>query len=874
MKATYLRTEYLSEPLGIDIVLPRFYWNCEGGKKQTAYRIVVKKEQELLWDSGKVESDSTIHIQYQGRPLKSRERADWSVQLWDENGEAGEIENSWFELGLIEKADWSAQWISGDYCPKKNKRYPVDCFCKEFLCSNEVKKARLYITACGLYEAKLNGVRIGNVQLAPGSTDYRKRIQYQTYDVTELLLKRNRIEVELADGWYRGSIGCFGFTNVFGRQTKLLAQLEITYKNNRKEVIGTDASWSWSDDGSIRFADLKDGEIVNAGRKASYSKRAVLSEQKNLQYPTASDNVVPVIREQLRAQLLHTLSGKKVLDFGQNLAGFLQFRIKGEKGTKIRIRLGEILDEQGEFTQKNMQEQKPVKEIGNLQTVLLITGNGAKIHGEKQPTPKQEIIFTCSGEEDFYQTRFAVFGFRYALIETELPIDPEQFKALAVYSDMTCTGDFSCSNKKVNQLFHNTVWSMKSNFLDVPTDCPTRERLAWTGDVQIFFETASYLMDTASFYRKWMKDLADGQLKSGKLSAVVPYSGASMLYDNTGGSVGWGDCAVLLPYRFWKWYQDDAVLEQFYPLMRGYAMFMIRNSGCKKKKDEKQNPYHKYVYEKGVQLGEWLEPEEFQDKIEAGKRELHTEEATAYFSYTMRHMKEAADALRKKEDAALFAEYEEGAKRAYRFLFLEKQIPDTDRQAKLVRPLALFIPTYEQRKALEKRLAEAVKKRNYRIATGFLSTPFVLEVLTEAGYPDLAYRMLESEEAPGWLYEVDQGATTIWEDWEGKASHNHYSPGAVCKWMFDTVCGIQSDRENHFLIHPIPGGSLTWAKASWKSVYGTVKSKWEKETDGIRYVLEIPANCTAEICLPGVETQEIVTGVYEFFVSAKKPELT
>ena len=863
MRAVHLKTEYLRQPIGIDMVSPRFYWNCEEGKKQTAYRIVVKSDQKILWDSGKVESDSSIHIQYQGRALKSRERAEWSVQLWDENGAAGKTESSWFEIGLLEEADWSAKWIAGDYRPKKNERYPVDCFCREFSCGKPVKKARLYITACGLYEAKINGKRVGKMQLAPGSTDYRKRIQYQTYDVTEFLSSENKMEVELADGWYRGSVGCFGFTNVFGRQTALLAQLELVYEDGTKERIGTDTDWKWSNDGAIRFADLKDGEIVDASMHTAYGKKAILADKAKVPCPTASDNVMPVIKEQFKPKLLSTASGKTVLDFGQNLAGFLQFQVKGKKGTKIHILLGEILDEQGEFTQKNMQEQKPVREIGKLNTMLLITGNTAKIHGEKQPTPKQEIQFICSGEEDFYQTKFAVFGFRYALVETKLAIVPEQFTALAVYSDMEQTGEFSCSNMKVNQLFSNTMWSMKSNFLDVPTDCPTRERLAWTGDAQIFFKTASYLMDTASFYRKWMKDLCDGQFANGKISAVVPYSGASMLYDNTGGSVGWGDCAVLLPYRFWKWYQDDAALEQFYPLMRGYAMFMIDNCGYKKKCMEKQNPYHKYVYEKGVQLGEWLEPEEFQDKIGAGMKDLHTEEATAYLSYTMEHMKEAAKALGKTADAKLFDEYAIGAKNAYRYMFLDRQIPDTDRQAKLVRPLAFDLPTEEQRTTLERRLEQAVERREYRIATGFLSTPFILDVLTKAGRADLAYRMLENEKAPGWLYEVDQGATTIWENWEGTVSHNHYSPGTVCKWMFDTICGIRSNRENHFLICPIPGGSFAYAKASWHSMYGTVTSGWTKEDGGIRYTIEIPPNCTAEVKLPSGEKRQLEAGRYE-----------
>ena len=847
MKAVHLRTEYLKEPLGLGNPLPRFYWNCEGGVKQTAYQIIAKRGGKEVWNSGKVASSSMTHIPYGGETLHSRDRVYWSVKLWDENGEGGEITTSWFELGLLEASDWQAKWISGDYKPRKNERYPVDHFRKVFSCGT-VKAARLYITACGVYEAAINGQRVGEFQLAPGSTDYCKRLQYQTYDVTELLQKENRLEVTLADGWYRGSIGCFGVTNVFGRQTKLLAQLEITYADGKREIIVTDESWDWSNDGPIRFADLKDGEIVQAGMVPTYSGKAILAKEHII--PVASDNVSVTCHEEFAAKLIVTPTGKKILDFGQNIAGFIKFNVHGKPGQRIRLLMGEILDENGEFTQKNIQEQKPVAEMSQLQQILVITGNGEKIKGEKQPTPRQEVIFYCSGGEDHYQTKFAVFGFRYALIETDLDFDPAVFSAVAIYSDLEQTGSFTCSHEKINQLYRNTVWSMKGNFLDVPTDCPTRERLAWTGDAQIFFNTGAYMMNTAPFFRKWMRDIQDNQFKNGKISAVVPYNGASMLYDNTGTSVGWNDCAVLLPYRYWKRYNDRAFLEENYPVMRGLAMFMIANAGHKDKKAAKANPYNQYVYEKGVQLGEWLEPEEFQEKIAAGSTGVHTEEATAYMHYTMAHMAEAAAALGKTEDEALFREYADGAKKAYQHLFLQ-ETPDTDRQAKLIRPLHFGIAEGEQKKALEVRMAQAVENRNYRIATGFLSTPFVLTTLTEMGRSDLAYRMLENELAPGWLYEVKQGATTIWETWEGNVSHNHYSPGAVCQWMFDTVCGIRPDGENHFVIAPVPGGTLTHAKGSYRSIYGEVTSAWEKTGDKIIYTIAVPVNCTAEVSLPG-----------------------
>ena len=862
MKAIRLRTEYLDRPMGIDIVNPRFYWQCDGGIKQTAYRITAVCDGEAVWDSGKTESSSMTHIRYEGKPLKSRDRVEWEITLWDENGVEGEKSSSWFEIGLLDKADWKAQWITGDYTPERDMRYPVDCFKKVFNTSKPVKKARLYITACGLYEAKINGKRVGEFRLAPGCTDYRKRLQYQNYDITGLLTNENVLEIQLADGWYRGSNGCFGKTNVYGGQTKLLCRLEITYTDNSREAILSDGSFCWSNDGPLRFADLKDGEVYDASLTPSYCGKAVVTEESMA--PTASNNVYPIQKEEFSPELITTPAGKKVLDFKQNIAGFVAFAVKGEKGRRINIRLGEILDENGEFTQKNFQNYKPVREFDTQEEILLMSGQIDKIGCETQPTPKQEIEFICSGNEDRYKTEFAVFGFQYAEVDTDIPFSAEDFKAIAVYSDMEQTGSFECSNANVNKFYQNTVWSMKSNFLDVPTDCPTRERMGWTGDGQIFFDTAVYLMDSASLFRKWLYDFIDAQTESGLVPAVIPYAGLQMMYDNTGSSVGWGDAAVLIPCRFWKRYADDSILREFYSLMRNYAMLMMRNTGHVDPKAAEANPYNKYVYEKGVQLGEWLEPMEFRDSLANIGVVPKPEECTAYLCYTMTHMAEAARALNKPEDEALFNEYAEGARRAYDYLFLQSGTIDTDRQAKLVRPLALGLLDGEKKRNVQKRLVKAAENRNYKISTGFLSTPFILPMLTEAGRADVAYKMLENEEAPGWLAEVKAGATTVWENWDGEASRNHYSPGTVCQWLFDTVAGIRNDGENRFTIAPVPGGTFTYANAEHISLYGKVTSRWEKTGATHRLIVTVPANTSADVIFPNGEKQQVSAGVYTY----------
>jgi alpha-L-rhamnosidase len=862
MKAIKLRTEYLNQPTALSVTKPRFSWVCEGGIHQTAYRVSAKKDDLVVWDSGKVLSNSMTNIYYDGELLKSRDRIEWSVKLWDENEREGEWVSTWFEVGFLKEEDWKGKWISGNYSPKKNTRYPVDHFKKEFSIETSVKKARLYITACGLYEAKLNGKRVGEFSLAPGCTDYRHRLQYQAHDVTEWLIShRNVLEIELADGWYRGSIGCFGPTNVFGRQTKLLCQLEVTYQDGSTKMITSDKCFQWSNDGPIRFADLKDGEIYDASLIPGYQGFA--KEVKEKLIPTSSNNVDVKEREQFKAKLITTPSGKRVLDFGQNIAGFISFSIKGQKGQKVKLRLGEILDEKGEFTQSNIQKKKPAKEFGKLKEILLVSGQEKRIKGDLVPTPKQEVEFICSGDEDQYKMKFSIMGFRYALIETDVSFDPLQFKAIAVYSDLDQTGDFDCSNEKVNRFFENTRWSMKGNFLDIPTDCPTRERLGWTGDAQIFFNTAAYLMNVAPFFQKWMLDIRDGQFKNGKSSAVVPYAGIDIVYKSTGGSVGWNDAVVLIPYRYWKRYGDDKILQDYYDVMRNYAMFMIKNTGHKNKQEAATNPYNQYTYEKGMHLGEWLEPQEFRDE-KVGKSVLHTEVCTAYLHYTMRHMAEIASILDKSTDFSLFNEYAEGAKKAYDYLFLQEGTIDTDRQAKLVRPLALGLLEGEKKKNVQERLVKAIENRQYRIGTGFLSTPFVLPTLTEAGRVDVAFKMLENEQSPSWLAEVNAGATTVWEDWEGKDSHNHYSPGAVCEWLFDTVAGIIVDQKNHFKIMPHCGGTLTYAKAQYESIYGKVESGWALENRVVTFKITVPCNTTAEVVLQNGEKYKVDSGTHEF----------
>ena len=842
MKAVRLRTEYLVNPIGIDIVAPRLYWNAEGGTKQTAYQIIAKSGGKIIWNTGKVASSRMTHILYEGQPMHSREKVYWSVKLWDENGEGGEISTGSFEMGLLENTDWEAKWIAGNYKVKKSERYPVDCFRKHISITREVKSARLYITACGLYEARLDGEKIGNYCLAPGHTDYRKRVQYQTYDVTELLSVGNHtMTVQLADGWYRGGCGAWGIRNQYGTETKLLAQLEISYADGKRDLIVTDESWDWSNDGPIRFADNKDGEVYNANREPSYNGKAKVTSHNVI--PTASNNVFVTEHEHFTPTVTKAPNGKWLLDFGQNIAGYISFRIQAKASQKLTFRFGELLDEEGNLTLKNIQ-----------------------CVSKEKASPLQQVIYTCRKGLNEYKTTFAVFGFQYAEVETDIELHPEDVTAIAVYSDIEQTGFFESSNELLNRFVEATVWSTKGNSLDIPTDCPTRERHGWTGDAQIFFETANYLFDYAAFSKKYLKDVYDWQKKDGRLPQIAPYGGVDFYMWTLNGSVGWSDAGILIPYRFWKLYGDKQILIDYYDRMKRYARFMMNRCGklgLMAKPLGIKGEAKKYAVNAGQSYGEWAEPKDVYPNDWKDMVAPHPEVSTAYTSYVLGCMAEIAEELGYTEDAALFRKYSEGSRKAYQAMAeLSDYSLDTDRQARLVRPLAFDLLNEQQKEYARKRLVQALENYGWRLGTGFLSTPLILDVLAEYDL-DAAYRLLENEEMPGWLFMPKNGATTIWESWEGTqaqggiASLNHYSKGAVCEWLFKTMCGIRIDGENHFVIAPKPGGSLTHAKAVYHSIYGTVECGWEKTEDGYQFKICIPANTTASVQLPNGEQYEL-----------------
>lgn len=871
MRAIRLRTAGLEKPLGIDDRHPRLSWNCAGGIRQTAFRVCAfLKDGSSLLDTGKMES-SRMHFIYDGEPLKSRMDVRWKVCLWDENGQEEWSEETSFEMGLLEPADWEAAWIHGVDTDRR-AHLPADYYRKIIEIPEEIRKARLYVTALGVYTASVNGVRVSSV-LAPGTTEYGKRLYYQTYDITEHLKAdtENELIFAVADGWYKGKLGADQVEYLFGTQTKLLAQAEIEFMSGRREIIGTDETFSWCNDGPVRFADLKDGEVVDARMVPSFSGSAE-ADREETRIPTASN--APAIREheQFAGKLMMSPSGQRILDFGQNMAGYVKFRVCAEAGTQIRVRLFETTDH-GEYSNTSLSFPD-----GNVEPV------------------RQEIVYTASGKEEEYVPSFFYSGFRYALIEGDFALDPACFTAAAVYSDLEYGASFACSNPMINRFFRNTVWSMKSNFVDVPTDCPQREKSGWTGDAQVFCRTAEYFADTKAFFGKWLRDVRDCQRENGLVLNVNPHvQPADSPMDIVNGSCGWADAAVIIPYTLWKTTGDAGVIRDNYDLMHGwktYTMALCGNKSMFHLTPEDpfypmkpiydafalpESEWNRFIPEYGIHWGEWSVPvsEEPQELDPATALIRPKQEVTcAYTHYSMKLLAEMLSEIGKDEEAAECLVYAEGAKKAYHEHWIKDGTVHTSHMAELVRPIALGLADEEERKNIAALLNEMVIARNYKVGTGFLSTPFLLQTLAETGYLESAYRMLENEEAPGWLAMAAKGATTVWEEYScyDKDEHplprsfNHYSLGAACSFLFDTVCGIRVAGENAFAIAPQPGGTLTAAEGSTMTAYGEVASCWEKEDGRIRCRITIPANTTAEVVLPDGTREMIAAGqhVYDY----------
>ncbi|MFX3636955.1 MAG: family 78 glycoside hydrolase catalytic domain [Candidatus Pristimantibacillus sp.] len=893
IKAVSLRTEYLENPLGLDTAKPRLGWKLRSDGKnvmQSAYQLQTSANEsfsDLTWDSGKVESSQAQQILYAGPELKSRQRIYWRVKVWNNLEEDSLFSESvFFETGLFHVSDWKASWIEPEKEVDFDAYKPAPYMRKEFFVKKGLVSARAYLTAKGLYSFYLNGIEGTDQLFTPGFTSYYKRLQYQVYDVTHLLNEgSNALGVILGDGWWRGSTGGGSRKNNFGYKVAFLGQLMLDYDDGSCEIIGSDDSFKTSH-GPLLKSDIKAGDVYDAriniegwnqpGYDDSCWEPVQLTAEgfDNL----VGTRTVPVReKEKFTPNILLTPNGETVLDFGQNIAGWVEMKVQGKVGTEIVLVHGEALDKQGNFTVQHLAIHETLEDFQEVRYIL--EGKGV----------------------ESYRPRFSIFGFRYVLV-TNYPgeIKPENFTAAAVYSDLDETGDFTCSNPSINKLVSNSRWSQKGNFMEVPTDCPTRERAGWTGDAQVYSRTASDFMNVYPFFEKWMADLAAEQFPDGSVGSTVPTvigyhsleewertsknitnpmeafnrpkPGTASVLD---GSSGWGDAAVIIPWTMYLCYGDKTILENQFESAKAWVEYM---ASCAKDANVqfKETPaYQKftdgeldaeYIWDTRFHWGEWLEADtEFNDLVAAMTKSqgCHPDVATAYYAYSTRLLAEMASVLGKTEEEAKYRALYEKIKRVYNQYFIKDCGHIVEgRQAPNVRTLAFGLAYEDKKQSVADRLAQMIAAEDYHLNTGFLSSAFILHVLADHGQAETAFRLLEQNTIPSWLYAVSKGATTIWESWRGmkpdgelSGSLNHYSYGAVCDFLFAGVAGIRPVWEapgyKHFILKPIHGGTLTHATAEYESLYGTIKSSWEKNDGEIAYRFEVPVNTTATIMLLG-----------------------
>jgi alpha-L-rhamnosidase len=849
VKVTNLLCENLSNPLSIDLTQPRFSWQLVSDKRnviQTAYEIQISenapslaKNKNLVWNSGKVNSDSSVHVVYKGASLQSGSKYFWQVRVWDNSGKVSAwSEPAFWRMGLLNASDWKAKWIEQDFIEDSITR-PTPLFRKEFKSAKKIQSAIAYITAHGMYEGYINGKRIGDFYLTPGWTSYNKRLQYQTYDVTDLLNQgSNVIAMALGSGWYRGYLAWDGNKNVYGKDLALLFQLDITYLDGSKESIQSDGSWK-STTGSITYSEIYHGENIDA-RKQRTGWRNPGYDDTNWSSVKVKDhnksNLIATPNEPVKkhetfkpGKIFTTPKGEKVIDFGQNLVGWVIVKARGNAGDTITISHAEVLDKQGNFYTENLRAAK-------AQAKYILRGEG----------------------EELFEPHFTFFGFRYIKIEGYPgEIKPENFTAVALYSDMQPTGNFTCSNPLINQLQHNIQWGQKGNFLDVPTDCPQRdERLGWTGDAQVFSRTAAFNMNVNNFFAKWLKDVAADQIENGSVPFVIP----NVLGQGAGGSTGWADVCTIIPWNMYLAYGDKKILEQQYHSMKAWVEYM---------KSKSKND----LWNTGFHFGDWLFYRPFDDN---DGRSAVTDKyliAQCFYAHSTQLLINAANVLGRKDDATTYSALLQKIKDA----FLKEYVTANGRlisgtQTAYVLALNFDMLPESQRAETAQRLADNVKSYGNHLTTGFLGTPYLCHVLTRFGYDSVAYRLLLQQTYPSWLYPVKMGATTIWERWDGikpdssfetpsMNSFNHYSYGAIGDWMYRVVAGIDTYTDapgyKHIKIQPHLSDSFTYANADLKTYYGTISSHWKKDNGSLRLDVEIPANTKATVYIPAVSTESV-----------------
>ena len=852
MRPIHLQCDYMTNPIGFDFDRPTMSWKFlgeGGGTRQTAYQLQIFADasmKKLLFDTSKILCETSIGVRLDA-PLSPMTRYHWRVAVWDERGEQSAwSEAAWFETGRY-GTPWMATWISANF--PDNDTHPV--LRKGFSLRGEVVSARAYVCGLGLYELFINGARVGDEQLTPYCNAYDKWLQYQTFDITGALTQgENAVGAYLGNGWYKGRLG-WGMQrdrrNVYGDQFALLCQIDVHYADGTQEVILTDSSWK-SARSPFMFTDIYDGETYDARLEMpgwdapGYDDtgwKDVLPA--NVGFDRLTARLSPPVRviEEIPAKaILTTPQGDTVVDFGQNMTGWVKLHMNVPAGTDIMLTHGEVLDRDGNFYNENMRSAL-------VQMRYIAKGNAT----------------------ESYAPHFTFFGFRYVKV-SGWPGAPNlsNFTAQVVHTDMERIGEFSCSDERVNRLYLNTVWGQKSNFLDVPTDCPQRdERMGWTGDAQVFCATASMHMQTAAFFRKFLFDLEQEQNEFGFVPVVVPYVLRGMNeWDST--SAAWGDAGTIIPWTMYEQYGDTALLEKQYGSMKAWVEY-IRSCDTEKR-DLSYGPHH---------LGDWLAQDTNKPDGVFGATPTDLI-ASAYYAWSADLVSKAAAVLGYEDDAREYSHLSRRIKDAIldEFVTRNGRVVSETQTAQVVALHMNLLPDAFVAKAADK-LAERVKYENYHLTTGFVGTPYLCRVLSANGYNEYAYRLLLSEGFPSWLYTVDKGATTMWERWNSikedgsmgavnMNSFNHYAYGSIAEWMYRVAAGINPAKPgyHHALLAPQPHALLGHAKASIDTISGVFSSGWTLDGDSITIEMSVPLNATATIVLPDAQGVTVAENGQEF----------
>jgi alpha-L-rhamnosidase len=839
IKVQELLCENLKDPIGMGVEKPRFTWIMESstsGTQQVAYELVVRQGKKTVWSSGKVSSDASVLVDYAGSPLTSNTQYTWQVRVWDNHGQV----SAWsapgkFQTAFFQPSDWKAKWI-GFGADEDPAFRPVQYYRKSFQLNKKVAQATAFITAQGMYEAYLNGKRIGNDYLTPGWTSYNKRLQYQVYDVTDLMSTGNNVAgAMVGNGWFRGTLGWVGNGNLYGKQLGLLMQVHIQYTDGSTDLLLTDETWK-SSYGAVQLSEIYDGETIDhtkdqKGWNSTSFNDSKWAPVKVLQsgyaHLTATYNQPVKKHEEFKAvKLIVTPKGERVIDFGQNLVGWVKLKASGNKGDRINIQHAEVLDKFGNFYTENMRSAKTTASY-------FLSGEG----------------------EEAFEPHFTFYGFRYIKIEGDLTdINPADFTAVTLYSDMPLTGNFQSSHPLVNQLQQNIQWGQRGNFLDVPTDCPQRdERLGWTGDAQAFSRTAAFNFNVHNFFAKWLRDVEADQLQNGSVPFVIP----NVLGQNSAGSAGWADAATIIPWNLYLVYGDKRILANQYNSMKKWVGFMESKST-------------KDLWNTGFHFGDWLFYRPFDDNDGMAAVTDKYLIAQCFYAHSTQLLINAAQVLGNTKDVELYTAKLAKIKAA----FLNEYVTPSGRlvsgtQTAMVLALNFDMLPEQMRAETAERLVENIKSYGMHLSTGFLGTPYLTDVLTRFGKTDIAYKLLLQETFPSWLYPVKMGATTIWERWGGirpdstfepasMNSFNHYAYGAIGDWMYRRMAGIDNDGSSvaykRIKIQPYLGEGFTQAGAILKTYYGVVSNSWKIDGKKLQMTTEVPVNTSAIIYVPSKNT--------------------